>query len=80
VIDLDDIERLVKELLLAAAAADVIGMKAVFVAVDEMDDEDRSLVLAHLDGLAVRAITELADEWDVTLTEALRRLTERRRA
>jgi hypothetical protein len=70
-----DIERLATELLMAACAADVIGMRAVFVAIDEMGDVDRSMVLGHFDGFGVRAVIELARIWGLTPAQALTVLT-----
>jgi hypothetical protein len=71
-----DIERLATELLLAAADSDVIGVRGVFLAINDLDDSTRCRVFARTDRLGAHALGALAVVWDVTPSEALRRLTE----
>lgn len=70
-----DIERLATELLLASADHDLLGVRGAFLAINDLDDADRSTVLARTDRLGAHALGALAIVWDVTPAEALRRLT-----
>jgi hypothetical protein len=70
-----DIEQLATELLLASVDLDVTGVRAAFLAINDLDDETRNRVLARVDRLGAHALGALAIVWDVTPTEALRRLT-----
>jgi hypothetical protein len=70
-----DIERLATELLLASTDLDVFGVRGAFLAINDLDDTDRSTVLARVDRLGAHALYALAIVWDVTPAEALRRLT-----
>jgi hypothetical protein len=76
VIDRADAQRLAGDLLLTALEDTPVGLKGVFLALREMDDRDRDLVMSYADGIGARAISELASIWDVEPAEALRRITE----
>ena len=71
------VERLARELLLAAAEADVIGVRACFLAVADLDPETRDAVLARVDGLGARCLGALAHLSGVTPAEVLDALTGR---
>jgi hypothetical protein len=71
-----DVQRLATDLLLAAVDSDVIGVRGAYLAINDLDDNDRAMVLSRTDRLGALALGALAIVWDVTPTEALRRLTE----
>jgi hypothetical protein len=75
VIDRADARRLASELILAALEPTPTGVEAFFLAVNDLADVDRALVLATVDGLGARCLRELAHAWDMEPAEALRRIT-----
>ena len=74
-LDSASIRRLALDLLRNAAEDDSIGVQAAFLAINDLSDLDRAVVLARVDGIGARAIRELAFLWGVEPAEALRRLT-----
>jgi hypothetical protein len=75
-IDEADIARLATELMLAAVDFDAIGVRGAHLAIGDLADTDRAMVLGRVDRLGAHALGALAIVWDVTPAEALRRLTE----
>jgi hypothetical protein len=73
--DTTDTEALARELLLAAADCDTTGVAGAFLAINDLDDVTRNLVLGRVDALGVRAIRALAHVLDVSNDEALSTLT-----
>jgi hypothetical protein len=53
----------------------VHGVRGAFLAINDLDDMDRSTVFARVDRLGAHALGALAIVWDVSPAEALARLT-----
>jgi hypothetical protein len=77
-IDQTAIRRLAYDFYVTAFESDDIGLRGVLWAVNELDELSRATVFATIDGMGVRALRRLAEEWDMSPTEALDRLTDRR--
>jgi hypothetical protein len=73
--DSTDTEALARELLLAAADCDATAVAGAFLAINDLDDVTRNLVLGRVDALGVRAIRALAHVLETTNAEALDTLT-----